>query len=194
MCRLNNVVVHCGINSIRLPTIESDEQVRDVYAVFKGRIDHIMRVNKRAKIYVSTLLPTKIDDCNVKLMYFNKLLIDDLGNSFNNNVRIVNHFHRFANSRGHLNQHLSKELNRNNEPDMLHLNEAGLRVFSVTIKNSIFVVKHEGRDKGAGGRRGGRGSSVGTGGVQRGPMDYAGAMGRPRGGGRNNRGWCGSRR
>ena len=63
---------------------------------------------------------------------------------------------------------------------MLHLNEAGLRVLSVAIKNSIFLLKRELRERGSGGRGSGSGGSGGTGQQQgQSSLSYAGAVRRP---------------
>ncbi len=183
----NNIVVHCGINDIRSTDVQTNAQVKDAYVNLKTKVDQIVQVNKRAQVYVSLLLPTKLDDCNIKVKYFNKLLTDDLCKSFSNNVRIISHSHRFCNSRGQLTKHLSRDINKNNEPDMLHLNEAGLRVLSMAIKNSIFIVKRERRDRGAGISGGSGGRPDG----QRNSDDYAAAAAsrsHEGGRGRTNRG------
>ena len=94
--------------------------------------------------------------------------------------QLIYHFSNFADHRGHLAQHLSRDVNRLNEPDMLHLNEAGLRVLSVAIKNSIFLLKRELRERGSGGRGSGSGGSGGTGQQQgQSSLSYAGAVRRP---------------
>ncbi len=138
----NNIVVHCGINNVRKPEIKSEDDVREIYIDFKTKINDIIQVNKRSKIYVNTLLPTKLADCNRKVKYFNKLIVEDLVNSYNE-IKVINSYYKFADSRGHLTQHLSRELSSDNQPDVLHLNKIGLRVLSVVIKNSIFAVKRE---------------------------------------------------
>ena len=188
----NNVVVHCGVNDIKNPEVKSLDHVRDVYAGLKHKVSQIMRLNKRAKVSVSLLLPTKHDVCNEKVSNFNKFLSNDLGNSFDGKVRIIDHFRNFTDHRGQLSQHLSRDVNRSQEPDWLHLNEAGLRVLSVAIKNSIFEYKRESRDRGSGGQ-----GSGGTGQQSR-QSSYAGAVahGRPqyRRGGSANRGQGRNRR
>ncbi len=163
---------------------ESDEYVHNEYVLLKSKIYQITEVNKRARIYVDTLLPTKISDCIDKVRYFNKLLTTDLSRSFKN-VKIINSFSKFGDVRGLLHQHLST--------DSLHLNSTGLSILSTCIKNMIF---HSKRGNGSTGSRreegtGGRGSSGGTVERQQGTVHYAGVAGRHRGGGRTNRGWRG---
>ena len=118
-------------------------------------------------------------------------MLDYLVNSFNGKVRIIDHYHNFTDHRGRLAQHLSREFNRNDQPDWLHLNEAGLRVLSVAIKNGVFVLKREARDRGSGGQGSGGQGSGGIG-QQYGQSGYSGAVvrGRPqyRRGGNTHRG------
>ena len=58
----NNIVINCGINNIRNVSVESDEHVHDAYVLWKSKIYQITEVNKRTRVYVDTLLPTKIGD------------------------------------------------------------------------------------------------------------------------------------
>ena len=46
-------------------------------------------MNKRSRIYVNTLLPTKIVDCIKKVEYFNKLLLTDLVNTYGLDVFLI---------------------------------------------------------------------------------------------------------
>ena len=62
----NNIVVHCGLNSIRGSDVSTDDQVREVFVDFKTKISDIVSINKRARVYISTLLPTKCDNINKK--------------------------------------------------------------------------------------------------------------------------------
>ena len=62
--------------------MSSEDQVRDVYVQFKTKISDIVSVNKRARIYVNTLLPTKIENVNKKQKLFNSLIVNDLPKSF----------------------------------------------------------------------------------------------------------------
>ena len=150
----NNIVVHCGVNSIRGADVSTEEQVKDIYVDFKTKISDIVTVNKRARLYVSTLLPTKCENINKKVKMFNDLVINDLPRSFKD-IRIINHYSRFANVAGLLTPGLSREFNSHGEPDLLHINAAGLRLFSFAVKNALFLRKRSqerGTVEGAGGR------------------------------------------
>ena len=146
----NNVVVHCGINNIRGGDISSEEQIKEVYVDLKTKISDITKLNKRARVYVSTILPTKCEDDNRKVKIFNSMLINDLTRSFKD-VKIINHYSRFSNTSGILASNLSNEFNNQGEPDLLHLNVTGLRLFSFLIKNALFSYKKS-HERGAGGR------------------------------------------
>ena len=182
----NNIVVHCGINSIRGSSIASDEDVKAVYIKFKSKIYQIMEANKRSRVYVCTLLPTKLNECKSKVLYFNKLILEDLQNSFGN-IRIINIFSQFCDVRGLLATNLSRDFNKHGEPDYLHLDERGLRVLSIKIKQAIFYSKR--KEESTGSARGGSGRGQEE---QWGERGYAGATGRPayrgRRGGSNFRG------
>ena len=186
----NNVVIHCGLNDVRQADIQSDDDVRNVYVKFKSKINQVLHVNKRARVYVNLLLPTKIEDCNKKIKYFNRLIIDDLCKSFDNRVKSIDAHKKFCDSNGFLSTSLSQEFNRENRPDYLHLNAAGLKLLSVSIKNAIFVSKRQRQGEStqrSGGSRGGSHASE-----QQAGETYAGTVDRPpfrgRRGGHNNRG------
>ena len=82
---------------------------------------------------------------------------------------------------------------RDNQPDYLHLNDAGLKLLSASIKNAIFVSKRQRQD---GSTRhsssGGLGQGSGSGPRQHTGETYAGVVDRPphrgRRGGRSSRG------
>ena len=132
----------------------SEDQVTDVYVHFKTKISDIVSVNKRARIYVNTLLPTKIENVNKKQKLFNSLIVNNLPKSFKD-IRIINSQSRFSNVAGLLAPGLSREFNSHGEPDQLNVNESGLRLFNYLIKSSLFSRKKS-QDGGTGDSGGGR--------------------------------------
>ena len=72
---------------------------------------------------------------------FNDRVINDLPRFFKDIRIIKNYYSRFANDAGLLTPGLSRELNSHGEPDLLHINAAGLRLFSFAIKNALFLRK-----------------------------------------------------
>ena len=159
----------------------SEDQVRDVYVHFKTKISDILSVNKRARVYVNTLLPTKIENLNTKQKLFNSLIVNDLPKSFKD-IRIINSQSRFSNVAGLLTPGLSREFNSHGEPDQLHLNESGLRLFSYLIKSSLFSRKKS-QERGTGDGRGGREQQEGR--SYSSVVSYRGRHGGRRGGGSN---------
>ena len=101
---------------------------------------------------------------NHKAVYFNRLIVEDLVQSFGQ-VSIVHGQAQFLNSAGRCLTTLYRDLNKDNKPDHLHLNESGLRLLSVLIKDAIFLRKRS-RGKQVSGRT------------------YANALSGPRPGGR----------
>ena len=144
----NNVIVHCGVNNIRGDKASTDEQVKEQYVAFKTKISDIITTNKRARVYVNTLLPTKSEDDNKKVNIFNSLIVEDLPKSFKD-IRVINQHKRFSHVSGLLAQNISKEFNSHGEPDLLHLNAAGLRLLSSVIKNAVFMSKRS-QERGTG--------------------------------------------
>ena len=186
----NNIVVHCGVNDIRKPDVKSEDDVREIYTRFKSKINQILHVNKRARVYVDLLLPSKMESCNINIKRFNKLIVDDLCKSYSR-IRTIDCYKKFCDSNGFLANNLSREFSRDNQQDYLHLNEGGLKLLSVVIKNTIFYKKRQGGSTRT--RHGEGDEGVGGSRVQQSTREsYAGAVSRPsqRGsrGGHNRRG------
>ena len=137
----SNIVIHTGLNDIRQPSIKTDEDIKSIYARFKTKIHKIMNLNKRARIYVSPIFVTKNDTINKKIAVFNKLIVSDLVKSYPSSVTVVRGESKFSDNLGRLDVNLSREFTSDGKPDELHLNEAGLRILSVNIKNAIFYRK-----------------------------------------------------
>ena len=154
----NNIVIHCGINSIKGDDCLTEDDVRSIYAKFKGKVGDVVNLNKRSRVFISTLLPTKLDILNKKVRIFNHLLNVDLVRSFSN-VFIIDNTFTFSDGLGKLSRSISRDTNRNGDPDNLHLNENGLRLLSRNIKRAIFFRKESrasggDRDEGGGPGRG----------------------------------------
>ena len=180
----NNIVIHCGLNNVRQADVVSDADVLAIYTNFKSKINQVLHVNKRARVYVNLLLPTKLNECNKKIKHFNHLIINDLCRSYSR-VKYIESHKKFCDSNSFLSQSLSREFNTDNQPDYLHLNAAGLKLLSVIIKNAIFNSK---RRDGVNQRSGGGGGSgrPGAGSVEQADETYAGVVDRP-----SRRGWRG---
>ena len=135
----NNIVIHTGLNDIRKPSIRTADDVRSLYIDFKTQVDRIAKINSRARIFISPILPCRIADVNRKALMFNKLIFNDLI-QFNRNYSTIHGYDDFVNtSNGCLKEQYSKG-------DDLHLNiEAGVRLLATLIKKSIFYRKQSHR-------------------------------------------------
>ena len=133
----SNVVVHCGINSVRKRFVQSSDDVRKVYNEFKVKLNLIRKYNKNIKIIVCPLLPTKLIHYNRNANMFNNLIYNDLINS-NIDIIVANHGSTtFVDSHGFL----SKDLSTVKEGDVLHLNGKGKGQLAKLIKSYVFQRK-----------------------------------------------------
>lgn len=137
----NNIVVSCGLNDIRKQDVRTEEQIRSIYIDFKTKIDHIVRVNKRARVFVAPMLPTTLHDLNIKSQMFNKLLYGDLV-QFNRSISIIVGFDQFVASNGCLKQSLLKD-----DGLSIHINDGGYSILAKCIKQSIFYRKQAHRNR-----------------------------------------------
>ena len=133
----NNVVLHCGINNIKSKHINSDNDLRDLYQQFKCKVEDIRRVNKRCRILVSPILPTRLPGLNKRAMYYNNLLFNDLARS-NLRVEFVYGYNDLLDGEGLLDAKLARF------HDYLHLNASGVGFMARCIKNLIFIKKKHG--------------------------------------------------
>ena len=141
-----NVVILCGINDIRQPDVEIENDVAGCYNKLKLKIKQIQCLSPSTKaVFVCRLLPTKEPQLNLKVDTFNRLIFFDLVPSCKN-VVYVGGFEKFAHNHV-LADELSKQFDRHGRPDMLHLNRSGARVLAGLIKHSIFLRLNGGVDK-----------------------------------------------
>ena len=134
----SNVVLHCGINSIRRREIASHKDIKAKFDILKLKVNQIQRVNKNCKIYVCPTLPTKLFDYNRKAAIFNRLIVNDLVR-LNLGVYYVQGFNSFMHKTGYLDQDLSRA-----KHDSLHLNGKGLGKLVSLVKSTIFGGKRPG--------------------------------------------------
>ena len=129
-----NIVLLCGINDIRHNSVNSPQQIRDIFCKFKSKIEQIQTFNNRAYIFVCPILPTKLFGVNKKASFFNQLIYNDLLQC-NYGVTVVPDFASFVDETGFLSEKLSKS------GDALHLDYAGVGKLAHMIKTCIFFRK-----------------------------------------------------
>ena len=157
-----NIVIMCGINSIRQDGVGEDE-VRELYTQYKHKIEQIRMLNRNSSIYVCPIIPTKNDKLNKKAIQFNKLIYGDLCMSPSCYVVTIEGIADLLNGR------TNRLCERLSFPgDDLHVNPAGARIIAKHIKRAMFVTNmhrrsarvHTSRSFAAvaGGVQGGRGA------------------------------------
>ena len=151
-CSYNNVVVLCGINDIRSPSVNHPHDVHSLYNQLKCKVKDIKSLNPKCNLFVCPLLPTKSSELNKKVNCFNERIFNDL-TKLNLGVQCVSGFDRFADHTGVLVSELSRTFDRFNNRDMLHLNETGARVLAGLLKRSIFLRLNGGVDRRTGASR-----------------------------------------
>ena len=140
-----NVVIHCGINDIRMPDINSSSMIRNCYLKLVRKIDQIHLVNKLANIFVCPVLPTKCLEYNRKAIFFNSMIFNELVSS-RCHVSAVDGFNGFLDENMMLRRDLSRHLNRQGNPDYLHLNWRGSAFLASLIKTCVILRVNGGID------------------------------------------------
>lgn len=145
-CGYSNVVIMCGINDIRKPNIRTPAQLREIYNFLVFKINAIEHVNPRANIFICPILPTKSGVYNKKALYFINLIRTELLQS-NFGVTFVNGFDSFLGENGLLCQNLSRELDKYQRLDYLHLNWKGVAQLGRLIRDTVLLRAHGGVDR-----------------------------------------------
>ena len=138
-CSYSNVVIMCGINNIKHHSVNGPSDIDAIYQLYYTKLAEIRKLNPKCKIYVCPILPTKCHQLNRGALYFNSLIFDQLTLG-DLRVQYVQGFNSFLEDDGSglLSRRLSRQVDRNNQPDMLHLNISGVRKLAGFIKQSIF--------------------------------------------------------
>ena len=136
-CAYSNVVIMCGINSIRPRKDCPPGSVPEVYALYKSKIQQIRLLNPKINIFVCPILPTKMYSLNRKAAWFNGLIVSDLLES-RFGVLWVAGVRDFLDSAGYLSDKLSYR------GDPLHLNFSGAGMLAMLIKRCISFRKGNG--------------------------------------------------
>ena len=135
-----NVVLMVGTNDLKEDNV-TDEQIKELYKMYKTNVSLIRKYNSKCKIYICPVLPTKSHDKNRKIFMFNKFLYNDLCQS-DLKVIMVEGFVKFLDKRTNL---LNSELGKPEVRDELHLNRKGISILVALLKRSIFHVKSSNR-------------------------------------------------
>ena len=74
----SNVVIMCGINSVRQRHVRSEQDIENIYIQLKHKIRDIQKINTKCNVYVCPLLPTKDLDLNRRVNCLNNMIFTDL--------------------------------------------------------------------------------------------------------------------
>lgn len=136
-----NVVLMCGTNDMRNIGKENTDQeaiendIHDVYRLYKLKIKQIRELNKNCKIFVCPVLPSLERNLNAKIFCFNDLIFNDLAYS-DYKVNIVSGFDGFYDPASRL---LRRDLHNDVMGDTLHLGvKRGVPLLVRLVKQSIF--------------------------------------------------------
>ena len=145
-CAYKNVVILCGINNIKKPEVKNPFDLDTIYQSYLSKISKIRELNPNCRIFICPILPTKNHNLNEGALYFNKLIFNDLIQK-DWGIQCVWGFDSFLDGDGNglLASNLSKQFDRYNKQDILHLNLSGVRLLAGLIKKSILTKFHSSR-------------------------------------------------
>ena len=128
------VCLHTGINNIKIHNSHSCKSHADG---IERKCDEIFSVYPKCKIFLSLVLPTKLDLLNRRVREFNNMLLDLAHNYRRINIIetssvadrygiLIDEFGRFDKWAGKCMDH-----------DILHLGIRGLRIFAKSVKDAV---------------------------------------------------------
>ena len=132
-----NFIIHTGVNNIKRRDRRSNISLVNE---MESKCTSILEVYPRARIYISLLLPTKLEPLNYRVKELNGMLIE-LSHSYRN-ISIIDHSWSILCDRSGC---LKSELGRHDkssglplDTDSLHLGKKGYRILAINIKEGIF--------------------------------------------------------
>ena len=141
-----NCVILCGVNDLKNEEVKNQHDIEIIYNRLALKIAQIQSVNPCVHVFVCPAIPSKLVNLNRKLIYFNSLIRRRLLPS-NFGVSYVDGFDEFCDRDGLLDRSLSRDLNKHQKPDFLHLNWRGLAKLGQFIRNTVLLRINGGVDK-----------------------------------------------
>ena len=139
-------LIHMTVVATITSNVKTQRELHDIYDFLVNKINLIQKSNPKANIFVCPVLPTKSELYNKKALYFINLIRTGLLNS-NFGITFVDGFDSFLDSNGFLCQNLSKEFDRHQRRDYLHLNWRGVAQLGRLIRNTVLLRAHGGVDR-----------------------------------------------
>ena len=134
-----NIVIHTGINNVKQQSRKSNKTLVNE---LEKKCNNIHETYPRARLYISLLLPTKLQSLNHCVNEFNNLILD-MAYKYKH-IRVIDN-----SLLGGYSGCLSEEFGRwnvnegcPNSTDVIHLGKLGLRKFGYKIKMSVINIKN----------------------------------------------------
>ena len=107
--------------------------------ILEWKCKNILDVYPRCRLFISLLLPTKLESLNHRVREFNNLLLD-FSHSYKN-INIIDHSKLLVDQNNCLDENMGRYSKADGGPlttDTLHLGKKGIRVFAATLKSAVF--------------------------------------------------------
>ena len=143
-----NIVLLCGVNNLKLGSVQKQRDIDIIYKKYLLKVETIQRFNPRANIFICPLLPTKSRELNEKVVFFNRLIFNNMVQCIFG-ITIIEGISNFLGA----NRTLSAEYAMPQLWDTLHINNKGVKQLAMCIKTSIF---HRKRRRGSSGQQNNR--------------------------------------
>jgi hypothetical protein len=132
-----NIVIHTGVNNIKSRNRRSNGSIANE---LNKKCEQILQVYPKSRIYISLLLPTKLESINYRAKELNNMFTE-VAHS-HRNVSIIDHPRSLlADRSGCLAPKMGRHDKGSGNPlsqDALHLGREGYKVFAKSIKEGIF--------------------------------------------------------
>ena len=127
----SNIFICCGTNDLRCEYIKCEDDIVDIVRELEGKLRIISQIAPKAKVFVSPVLPTRIERMNVNIRFYNRLVDRMLSRMFPSIW--YKGIYSFLDSKS---QGLSAKLARGDDP--IHLGPRGVAQFVSHIKSCVF--------------------------------------------------------
>ena len=132
-----NVVIMVGTNNLKFKNL-SESKIRDLYKLYKFKIEQIRSLCKKSNIFICPVLSTRSFHINEQINIFNDYLFFDLAQTSLGVVFVEGFRQAFLN-------HNTRCLREDLSSDELHLDKReGVRRLVKLIKKTVFSVKRQG--------------------------------------------------
>ena len=128
-----NIIIHTGINDLNR---HSSKPVHTLAYDLELKCRAINDSYPRTRIFLSPVLPTKDPSLNIKVLEFNRYLINNIGPKYSN-IFILNNS-AFVSTQGTLKPDMGRyNMGVPNISDPIHLGRKGITLFAKQIKSSV---------------------------------------------------------